>query len=128
MLPNQIQALKQAQRNIRYAQSLLLKPNLNTQYAAVSYLRLCCSAIIKLRLVGLDLAPELDLKCPYLSLLENLYKHDPLWVQTCTVSAVGCLVSSDLWVDRQLEIIRYSSLQILLETTQRAHAPMHYVH
>jgi len=121
MLSHQIQSVQDAQKSIRHAQKLLLKQNLNTQYAVVSYLRLCCLAIVRLRSVGIDHAPQLDAKRPYLALLKALYQHEPLWWKTCATSPEGTPVSSNQWVDRQLDVVRCSSRQILLETEYQSY-------
>lgn len=113
MLSLQNQSVQRAQKSIRYAQSLLLKTDLNDQNASISYLRLCCAAIANLRSVGIDLAPQLDKKRPYLTLLKGFYRHDPRWVESCMVASGGVLLSSDIWIDRHLEILRCASVRIL---------------
>lgn len=110
----QTQSLRKAYKNLRYAQNLLLNSQLNNRYRIISYLRLCCSAIKRYRATGVDLAPELDAKRPYLALLEALYQHDPFWSSHCTISAEGQLSSSDPWVNCYLEIVQRCSVQISL--------------
>ncbi len=110
----QTYSLHKAYKNLKYAQNLLLNPHLNNRYRIISYLRLCCLAIQRCRATGVDLAPELDAKRPYLALLENFYQHDPFWVSRCSISSGGTASSSDPWINRHLEIVQRCSIQIAL--------------
>lgn len=114
---SEIPALKKANKSIRYAQQMLLDPSLNHRYRAVSYLRLCCSAITSYRKQGIDLAPELDAQRPYLVLLQGFYQHDACWVSKCQVSAEGLLISSDAEINHSLQLVQRCIFQIHLESS-----------
>lgn len=109
--PN-IAAIRKANRSIRYAQKMLLAPDLNHRYRAISYLRLCCSAITSYRSQGIDLAPELDARRPYLVLLRDFYQHDACWVSKCEISPEGLLLSSDAEINNSLELLQRCIFQI----------------
>ena len=88
---------------LAFAKQKLLTPDIPLCLKAISYVRICCSAMKKL-----DYYPSNDRgsnyhKTPYLSLLKSLSQTDSQWWNKCQVTYEGKLRSDDPIIDGLLQ-------------------------
>ncbi len=88
---------------LAFARQKLLAPDIPLCLKAISYVRICCSAMKKL-----DYFPSNDRgsnyhKTPYLSLLKSLSQTDSQWWNKCQVTYEGRLRSDNPIIDRLLQ-------------------------
>lgn len=88
---------------LAFARRKLLAPDIPLCLKAISYVRICCSAMKKL-----DYLPSNDrgsnyYKTPYLSLLKSLSQTDSQWWNKCQVTDEGSLRSDNPTIDRLLQ-------------------------
>ncbi len=85
---------------LAFARRKLLAPDIPLCLKAISYVRICCSAMKKL-----DYLPSNHQyhKTPYLSLLKSLSQTDSPWWNKCQVTYEGKLRSDDPIIDRLLQ-------------------------
>ncbi|HSN66905.1 MAG TPA: hypothetical protein VLS94_09705 [Fusibacter sp.] len=100
-------------QHLVFAQQRLQDRHVPFQLAALSYLRICCTAMQTYQRLGLYPTPILDSKAPYLFLLEKLLEHHPHWWMLCCVSEYGCLISGDPIINRLLQPLNQFVVQIL---------------
>ena len=88
---------------LAFARQKLFARDIPLCLKAISYVRICCSAMKKF-----DYFPSNDRrsdcqKTPYLSLLKSLSQKDSQWWNKCQVSYEGRLRSDDPTIDRMLQ-------------------------
>ena len=88
---------------LAFAKQKLFAPDIPLRLKAISYVRICCSAMKKL-----DYFPSSDRgsnyhKTPYLSLLKLLSQTDSQWWNKCQVTYEGKLRSDDPMIERLLQ-------------------------
>ncbi|WP_019506817.1 hypothetical protein [Pleurocapsa sp. PCC 7319] len=104
---------------LTFARQKLLAPDIPLYLKAISYVRICCSAMKKL-----DYFPSNDRgsnhhKTPYLSLLKSLSQTDLQWWNKCQVTNEGRLRSDDPIIDRLLQPLNdFVDYQLTLSATE----------
>ena len=105
---------------LTFARRKLFAPDIPLYLKAISYLRICCSAMNKL-----DYFPSNDRgsnyhKTPYLSLLKSLSQADSQWWNKCHVTYEGKLRSNDPIIDRLLQPLdHFIDCQMKLNTPSK---------
>lgn len=105
--------LQPIRQHLIFAQKRLQDRYVPFQLAALSYLRICCTAMQTYQRLGLNPTPILDSKTPYLTLVEKLLERDPRWWMLCCVSDYGYLVSGDRTIHELLQPLNDFAAQIL---------------
>lgn len=105
--------LQPIRQHLIFAQQRLQDRYVPFQLAALSYLRICCTAMQTYQWLGLDSTSILDSKTSYLTLIEKLLEHHPNWWMLCCVSEYGYLISSDPIINRLLQPLNQFAAQIL---------------
>lgn len=112
----QVMVLQPIRKHLLFAQDRLLDPNIPFQLRALSYLRICSTAIRTYQRLEL-LAPSLDSKTPYLTLLGDLTNQHPEWWRFCEIADRGYLISSDRTINRILQPLN-AFVALLLDLSQ----------
>ena len=103
-----------------YAQHKLMITTIPFGLRAISYIRICCSAMRKSPRLRKAANPtsstSWDTQTPYLNLLGRLLQETPDWWNTCYVSGEGLLESNNANIQRLL--------QPLNAFVQAAHNPL----
>jgi hypothetical protein len=105
--------LQPIRQHLVFAQQRLQDRYVPFQLAALSYLRICCSAIQTYQRLGVNPTPILDSKTPYLTLVEKLLERHPSWWMLCCVSEYGYLISGDPTICALLQPLNDFAAQIL---------------
>ena len=90
-------------RQLAFAKQKLFAQNIPHRLKAISYLRICCSAMKKLHYFPSNHQWSKSQKTPYLSLLKSLSQRDPQWWNHCQVSDDKGLTSSDPIINELLQ-------------------------
>ena len=88
---------------LAFAKQKLFAQNIPHRLKAISYLRICCSAMKKLDYFPSSHQWSKYQKTPYLSLLKSLSQRDPQWWNHCQVSDQLGLTSNDPTIDELLQ-------------------------
>ncbi|NJO43865.1 MAG: hypothetical protein HC865_25695 [Cyanobacteria bacterium RU_5_0] len=105
--------LQPIRQHLMFAQQRLQDRNVPFQLAALSYLRICCSAMKIYQQFGLILTSTEDSKTPYLALVNRLLARHPEWWRLCCVNDHGYLISGDRRVRELLQPLNTFMTQIL---------------
>jgi len=105
--------LQPIRQHLVFAQQRLQDRHVPFQLAALSYLRIVCSAMRTYQRLGLNSTSTPDSKTSYLTLIEKLLKHHPNWWMLCCVSEYGYLISSDRTIRELLQPLNTFVEQIL---------------
>ncbi len=90
-------------RNLAYSRGQLLKKEIPMQLRVISYLRISCSSLRKLKKLGESgIAIEFQ-NIEYPLLLKFLTEYDSHWWERCIVSRQGILSSEDSFINNLLE-------------------------
>jgi hypothetical protein len=90
-----IVVLRPVRQNLVFAQQRRQDRTIPFRLAAVSYLRICCSALQTYQRLGLEETLATNPETSYLRLLGQLLKQHPEWWKLCCVSEHGYLISAD---------------------------------
>ncbi len=98
-------------RLLSYAKIKLLTEGIPLQLKAVSYLRLCCTAMRKLHQTFKPIEPnnsnEPTEDSSFSNLLADLCHHNPEWWKQCWISDHGVLRSNDAAISKLLQPLGY---------------------
>lgn len=105
--------LQPIRQHLIFAQQRLQDRHVPFQLAALSYLRICCTAMQTYQRLGLNSTPILDSKTPYLTLIKKLLERHSNWWLLCCVSERGYLISGDRTIRELLQPLNNFAAQIL---------------
>ncbi|WP_019506623.1 hypothetical protein [Pleurocapsa sp. PCC 7319] len=92
---------------LAFARRKLFAPDIPLCLKAISYVRICCSAMKKLDYFPSNDRGSNDHKTPYLSLLKSLSQRDSQWWNKCQVTNEGRLRSDDPIIDQLLQPLNH---------------------
>lgn len=105
--------LQPIRQHLIFAQQRLQDRYIPFQLAALSYLRIVCTAMQTYQRLELNSTPILNSKTPYLTLVEKLLERHPNWWMLCCVSKHGYLLSGDRAIRELLQPLNDFVAQIL---------------
>lgn len=105
--------LQPIRQHLIFAQQRLQDRHVSFQLAALSYLRICCTAMQTYQRLGLSGTAGLNSKTPYLTLVNQLIERHPDWWKLCCVNDTGYLISGDRRIRELLQPLNTFVEQIL---------------
>jgi hypothetical protein len=111
--PQTITVLRPIFQLLSFAQNRLQDHHVPFQLAALSYLRICCSAMRTYQRLGLNPTPPVISNTPFLTLINQLIERQQNWWTLCLVSENGYLISNDRCIQELLQPLNTFMAQIL---------------
>ncbi|HEY9642450.1 MAG TPA: hypothetical protein V6C57_18330 [Coleofasciculaceae cyanobacterium] len=105
--------LQPIRQRLIFAQQRLQDRYVPFQLAALSYLRICCSAMQTYQCFELNATPAIHSRTPYLTLVDQLMAQHPNWWELCGISENGYLVSGDRHIHELLQALNDFIVDIL---------------
>ncbi|MDX2232585.1 MAG: hypothetical protein NW220_23345 [Leptolyngbyaceae cyanobacterium bins.349] len=105
--------LQPIRQHLIFAQQRLQDRHVPFHLAALSYLRICCTAMQTYQRLGLSETSAINSTTPYLTLINQLIERHPDWWKLCYVSEHGYLISGDRCIRELLQPLNLFTEQIL---------------
>ena len=109
----QIIVLQPIRQHLIFAQQRLQDRYVPFHLAALSYLRICCTAMQTYQRLGLSGTFAINSKTPYLTLVNQLVERHSDWWRLCWVSEYGYLISGDRRICELLQPLNTFAEEIL---------------